>query len=348
MLGVEKGASSDEIKKAFRKLAHQHHPDKGGDEKKFKEISEAYQVLSDEKKRTAYDTYGDPAAAEGFGGQGFDPSGFGGFNTQGFNNVDLNDLFGDFFGGGRSSGGAQKKRGRDVSVDVQLSFSEAIFGVERKVTLTKASTCTVCSGSGGKPGASTKTCATCEGRGRIEETKRSFLGVFTQMSDCTVCGGTGKIPSEKCIECKGHGVTHRENTFTVTVPAGIEHGQTLRLTGAGEAVKNGTTGDLYIRVHVAAHKVFHREGQNLVMSLSVKMTDAILGAEYPIETLDGKITLTIPKGISSGETLRVRNKGVPTTSKHRGDLLVHVVIKTPEKLSKNALKLVEELKKEGV
>ncbi|HAT68388.1 MAG: molecular chaperone DnaJ [Candidatus Yonathbacteria bacterium RIFOXYC2_FULL_47_9] len=345
-LGVEKSASQDEIKKAFRKLAHQHHPDKGGDEVKFKEASEAYQVLSDEKKRKEYDTYGSAGPGQG----GFDPSGFGGFQGgQGFEGVDLNDIFGDFFGGGRGRG-AQVRRGRDISIDLELSFSEAVFGVERKVRLTKTAKCDTCNGTGAKEGTKMKTCTECKGEGRIQEAVRSFLGTFMQERECSACSGTGKIPEDKCPTCKGHGVARKDEELTIRVPAGIQHGETLRMTGAGEAIQNGTTGDLYARIHVASHKVFKREGNNLTMNLVVKLSDALLGAEYPVQTLDGEIKVKIPKGVSSGELLRVRDKGVPVdnTGKRRGDLIIKLEVKTPTKLSRKAEKLIEELKGEGV
>lgn len=348
-LGVEKNASADEIKKAFRKLAHQHHPDKGGDEKKFKEASEAYQILSDEKKRSEYDAYGSAGPSQGFGGgQSGGFSGFqGGFGGgQGFEGVDLNDIFGDFFGGGRAH--REVRRGRDISVDLELSFSESIFGVDRKVHITKTSACTVCHGSGAKPGAKMKECAVCKGKGRTQETVRTILGTFAQEHECVVCHGSGKVPEEKCATCKGAGVIRKQEEITIRVPAGIQNGEQVRLTGAGEAIQNGKAGDLYVRIHVAPHKTFKREGYNLVMTLNVKLTDAILGAEYPVQTLDGQIKLKIPKGVSSGEILRVREKGVPMDSKHRGDLLIKLEVKTPAKLSRKAEKLVEDLRGEGI
>lgn len=347
-LGVEKGASQDEIKKAFRKLAHQHHPDKGGDEKKFKEASEAYQTLSDEKKRSEYDTYGSAGPGQGFGGgQG---GGFGGFQGgQGFEGVDLNDIFGDIFGGGFGGGRQQQaRRGRDISVDLELTFSEAIFGVERKVLLTKTSTCDTCHGSGAKPGTSTKTCSECKGQGRIVENRRTILGTFAQERECGHCHGSGKIPEDKCSSCKGAGVARKQEEITIKVPAGIQHGEMVRLTGAGEAVQGGSAGDLYVRIHVAPHKVFKRDGSNIVMNMEVKLTDAILGAEYPVESLDGKLKVKIPIGISSGGILRVRDKGVPTVGKHRGDLLIKIEVKTPSKISHKAEKLIKELREEGL
>ena len=351
ILGVGKGASADEIKKAFRKLAHKHHPDKGGDEKQFKEASEAYQVLSDEKKRVEYDTYGSAGASQagGAGQGGFDFSGFqGGFNGQGFEGVDLNDIFGDFFGGRGARAGAQARRGRDISVDMKVTFAEAVFGVERKVFITKTSACRTCHGSGAKPGAKLNTCSHCNGRGRVNETVKSFLGTFTQERECSACAGIGKVPEEKCATCKGAGVARREEEISISVPAGIENGEMVRLTGAGEAVQNGTPGDLYVRIHVAPHTVFKRERENLIMNLKVKLSDAILGAEYPLETLDGQIKLTIPKGISSGEVLRVRNKGVPVGPKNRGDLFIKVEVKNPAKLSSKAEKLFKEIREEGI
>lgn len=349
-LGVEKNASADEIKKAFRKLAHQHHPDKGGNEAKFKEANEAYQILSDDKKRKEYDTYGSAGPNQGYssqgGGQpgGFDFSGFQG----GFDGVDLNDMFGDFFGGRSGRTSSKARRGRDISVDLQVTFSEGVFGVERKVGITKTSACQTCKGSGAKQGTKISTCTKCAGRGRVQESVRTILGNFAQERECSVCGGVGKVHEEKCVTCKGNGVVRREEEITIRVPSGIENGETVRLVGAGEAVKGGTTGDLHVRIHIAPHAVFHRERENLVMSLKVKLTDAILGAEYPLETLDGQIKLTIPKGVSSGDVLRVRNKGVPVSVKHRGDLLIKVEVKNPIKLSNKAEKLLKELREEGI
>lgn len=349
-LGVEKNASQEDIKKAFRKLAHQHHPDKGGDEKKFKEASEAYSVLSDEKKRKEYDTYGSAGPGAGFSGaNGFDFSGFSsGMGGQGFDGMDLNDIFGDLFGGTRAGRSSGVRRGRDISVDLQISFSEAVFGIERKVSITKTGACDTCKGSGAKPGAKINMCTHCNGKGSISEAKQTMLGAFMQTRECSTCHGAGKIPEEKCATCKGHGVMRKEEDITIRIPAGIENGEMVRLTGAGEAVLNGKAGDLYVRIHVAPHKVFKRDREHLIMNLNVKLTDAILGAEYPIETLEAPIKVTIPKGISSGEVLRVKGKGVPYEKKHRGDLFINVEVKNPTKLSRTAEKLIEELRKEGL
>lgn len=353
ILGVDKKSSTDEIKKAFRKLAHKYHPDKGGDEKKFKEASEAYQTLSDEKKRAEYDTYGSsggPRSGQG----GFDPSGFGGFSggfsSQGFEGFDLNDIFSDLFsGGGRGrKSSPQSRRGRDISVNLKITFSEAVFGSEQKFSITKVSSCEICNGAGAKQGSKQNVCTDCKGQGHINETVQSFLGTMTQSRECRKCGGTGHIPEEKCAHCKGEGVLRREAPITLNIPAGIENGETVRLTGGGEAVKNGTPGDLYATIGVEPHTVFRRERENLVMNLKVKLTDSVLGAEYPLETLDGQIKLAIPKGVSSGDILRVKGKGVPVDKKYRGDILIKVEVKNPVKLSSKAESLFKELREEGI
>ena len=354
ILGTEKNASQDEIKKAFRKLAHEYHPDKtGGDDKKFKEASEAYSVLSDEKKRQQYDTFGS-AGAQGFGqGGGFDTSGFGGFDFSQFNQgggmeFDLGDIFGDFFGGGRGRGRERTPRGSDISIDIELSFKDSIFGVEREIHLNKTSTCEHCKGTGGEPKTDMVQCPKCHGNGTIRETKSSIFGSFATQRTCDQCHGAGKIPKEKCKVCHGQGVQRKEHNFKVKIPSGIENGEMVRLSGAGEVAPHGTAGDLYIRVHVKAHPTIHKEGYNLVMKLPVKLSDALLGTEYSIETLDGPVAIKIPAGVHFGEILRLKEKGVPTDGRRRGDFLIHIDIELPKKISKTAAKLIEELKKEGI
>ncbi len=352
VLGVEKGASQDEIKKAFRKLAAKYHPDKKtGDEARFKEISEAYAVLSDEKKRQEYDMYGrsfngaGPQGGAGFGG--FDFSGFQGFggNGQQFE-FDLNDIFGgfgDIFGGGRS----QKARGRDISIDIELTFEEAVFGVTRTVLLNKMSACDTCKGSGAAAHSGMQTCTTCNGQGKMRETRSSILGSFTTVRTCDACHGKGQVPKEKCSACRGHGVLKKEEEIAIAIPAGIENGEMIRMTGRGEAIQAGTAGDLYIKIHVAPHKTITRDGDNLRTTLTIKLTDALLGATYTVETLDGGVQLHIPEGIKHGEVLRVRGKGVKVGN-GRGDFMVKIVIDIPHKLTRSARKLVEELRKEGL
>lgn len=346
-LGVDKGASKEDIKKAFRKLAHQYHPDKQhGDAEKFKEVNEAYSVLSDDAKRQQYDTYGDAFnGAGGFGGQGgFGGFDFSGFQQGGFQDFDLGDIFGEFFGGGARE---RTKRGHDISIDIELTFAESIFGVDKTISLTKTSTCDRCKGSRGEPGTKMDTCSVCNGKGKIKDVKTSFLGSFSTVRTCENCNGVGSIPKEACKECKGAGVNRKKEEISFKVPAGIENGEMIRMSGAGEAVLGGQTGDLYIRVHVKSHPIFEKEGNNLVMELQVKLSDALLGKTYTIETLEGKIDLKIPAGIHFGEVLRVKGKGVPS-GKHRGDLFVKINIELPKKLSHKAEKLVEELQQEGI
>lgn len=353
ILGVDKKAPKEEIKKAFRTLAHKYHPDKkGGDDAKFKEINEAYSVLSDDKKRAEYDSYGrtfngaGSNAGGGFGGFGdFDFSQFTqGGSGNGFE-FDLGDIFGNVFGG-RSR--AQTKRGRDISIDIELSFEESIFGVERKVLLNKVSKCDTCGGSGAEKGSEQVKCETCNGKGSIREVKKTFFGQFEQAHTCEVCHGTGKVPKVKCHTCHGAGVLKKETEIKVKIPPGIDNGEMMRLSGGGEAVSGGTAGDLYIKIYVKKHHLFHKEGQNLVMDQNIKLTDALLGSELSVQTLDGAIKVKIPEGITHGEILRIKGKGVPSERGNRGDILIKININIPKKLSKEARKTIEDLKKEGI
>lgn len=350
ILGVEKSASKDDIKKAFRKLAGKYHPDKKtGDETKFKEVSEAYSVLGDEKKRSEYDTYGNSYA----GGQG-GGGGFGGFSWSDFAQAaqgqqgggfefDMGDMFGDFFGGGRS----RQARGRDISIDIELSFEDAVFGIERSILITKNSTCDVCKGTGGKPGTDEIACTTCNGQGRVREARNTFMGQVQTVRECSVCHGKGKVPKEQCGTCAGDGVVRKEEEIKVRIPSGIENGEMIRMTGRGEAITNGQPGDLYIKIHVKRHNEIRREGTTLYKDLHVKLSDALLGATYKVTTLDGEVDIKIPAGITHGEMLRLKNRGVPKEG-YRGDFMVKIFIDVPNKLSRKAKKLVEELKAEGV
>lgn len=350
ILGVEKGASKEEVKKAFRKLASAYHPDKKtGDEAKFKEISEAYAVLSDDKKRAEYDAYGQSFSGGGGGG-----GGFGGFNWNqnggaGGVEFDLNDIFqnfGDMFGG---FGGRTKARGRDISIDIELPFRDSIFGLQRSVLLTKNNACTQCHGSGAKSGTETVTCRTCNGNGRVRETRQSIMGSFTTVRECTDCTGTGKIPKETCAACKGAGVTRSQGEITINIPAGVEHGEVIRMTGQGEAISHGEPGDLYIKLHVTPHNSITRDGTTLQRVLPIKLTDALLGGVYTIETLDGSVDIKIPAGIRHGEMLRIKDRGVPQGhGSRRGDFMVKIAIEIPTKLSRKARTLIEELRDEGI
>lgn len=346
ILGVQKNASDAEIKKAFRTLAQKYHPDKKtGDETKFKEASEAYSVLGDKKRRAEYDAYGRTFAGGASGGfNGFDFSQF----QQGFGGgveFDLGDIFSEVFGGGRSQA---QRRGRDISMDLELEFEDAAFGVERKVLLNKVGYCSECEGTGAADTKDLITCSTCNGNGTVHETRRSILGTFTSTRPCSECHGTGKVPKTPCKKCSGAGVLKQQEEISLIIPAGVDNGEMVRLPGKGEALRNGTAGDLYIKIHVKPHKVFVRSGNDIRMSLNIKLTDALLGATYTIPTLEKDIDLKIPAGISHGEVLRMRDKGIQRSDKSRGDLLVAIHIDLPKKLSRNARKLVEELRSEGV
>lgn len=349
ILGVDRKANTEEIKQAFRKLAHKFHPDKqGGDEERFKEASEAYSILSNEKKRAEYDSYG-RVFSEGAGGQEAGSSGFDfSQGTDGFQNFDFSDIFnefGDFFG----SGGRRERtpRGRDIAIDVQISFKESIFGTERKILLTKMTSCRTCEGTGAKKGSGFVSCTTCNGKGKIHEARASILGTFTSVRECGACRGRGEVPKEKCASCHGVGITRREEEISVAIPTGVSSGEMIRLAGAGEAIPGGVPGDLYVKVHVQEDTTFTKEGSDIYMPLPIKLTEALLGMERSIQTLDGAVTIKIPAGISHGELLRVKGKGVPLKNR-RGDLLIRISIILPQKLSRQARKLIEELKNEGI
>lgn len=352
-LGIKKDATKDEIKKAFHKMAHKYHPDKNkGDDTKFKEVNEAYQTLSHDQKRAQYDRFGSEGP-QGFGG-GQGAGGFGGFDFSGFQNGgvefdmgDLGDIFGEMFGGGMGRRGAQNRRGRDISTEIDLDFIEAVFGTDKSILLTKQSACAVCSGSGAKPGTKMDECKTCSGQGQIREMKRSILGSFSSIKQCEACTGAGKIPHEKCDECRGKGVLNKQEEIKVAIPAGLNNGETIRMTGSGEAIKGAPSGDLYIRINVRPHKTYRREGANLMTDVHIKLSDALLGMNYKLETLDGNLEIKIPEGINHGEFLRVKGKGVPSGSK-RGDIIIRIQIKMPTKLSKKSREAIETLKQEGI
>ncbi|MFH1201039.1 MAG: molecular chaperone DnaJ [bacterium] len=363
ILGVNKSASKDEIKKAFYKLAQKYHPDKkGGNETKFKQANEAYQVLSDDAKRSKYDQFGSQfenvgAGYGGFSAQGGPASGwdFSDFSAQGesafggdFGN--LNDIFSDFFGGGMNgmAGRHEMRRGRDISTELQISFADSVFGTNRKILITKTSKCLTCNGSGAKTGSKMETCRHCNGQGKIRESKRTIFGNITNTKICEICLGAGEVPRELCEKCKGKGVLRREEEVSIVIPASVRDGEMVRMTGYGEAISKGTTGDLYIKINVTSHPVFKREGNDLVMNLNLKLSEALLGIKYPIQTLDGEIEVTIPEGVTINEILRVRGKGVPMSKNRRGDLLIKLNIKLPGRLSRKSREIIEELKKEGI
>lgn len=354
ILGVDKGASEEEIKKAFRKLAHEHHPDKtNGNADKFKEINEAYQVLGNKEKRAQYDQFGSTFSGGGFG-NGF--GGQGGFSSQGFN-INMDDLgdilggFGDIFGfGGGRSGARRSKRGRDLEISLELDFKEAVFGAEKIIKLNKAVRCEHCAGSGNEPGAKVETCAVCGGSGRVVNVQRTMFGQMQVQSTCSACAGEGKIASEHCAKCRGRGVVVEPSELKVKIPAGVDAGETIRLSGQGEAGEKGAAaGDLYLRIKVKPHPSFQREGYNILSQLTIGFSEAALGAKKDVKTLEGEVALKIPAGTEAGQIFVLKGKGVPRLhSRGVGDQLVEIKIAVPKNLSRQQKKLLEDLNQEGL
>jgi len=349
ILGVDKGASQEEIKKAFRKQAHQHHPDKkGGDEAKFKEANEAWQVLGDETKRKQYDQYGsDFEQAGGFGGGG-NPfqGGFGGMNFDFGNGGGFGDIFGEAFGFGGGQRGP--KRGNDIQIDIQLEFRDAVFGIEKEVRLNKINACDVCNGSGAEPGSKLNQCSECKGQGQVRRVQQTILGAMQTAATCPRCQGAGQTAEKACKHCRGEGRSKSESVLKIKIPAGIDNGGTIRLSGKGEFPgKGGQAGDLYVRVRVKEDKHLVREGYEIFTEARVSFPQAALGAVIEIETLDGKKKIEVPEGTQSGQQIRLRELGVPyLNSSRRGDQYIKIVVETPKKFSKNAKKLLEDLQKE--
>jgi molecular chaperone DnaJ len=352
ILGVEKNASEDEIKKAFRKLAHEYHPDKKtGNEAKFKEVNEAYQTLSDKKKRAEYDRFGQAGSAGAGGFGGFGQSGFGGFDSsqfEGFDFGNVGDIFSDFFGGGGFGGGQQRRKGDDIQIQISVTLKDSIFGVTRNVYVTKTNSCKTCSGSGSKPGTKQNSCKTCNGQGRVQQQRRSVFGTINTVVECSACYGSGTVPEEKCSECKGKCVKDYQTEIKIEVPAGIENGQTLRMAALGNAIAHGTAGDLYVVVQVEKDAHFVRQGFDLYTHKTVKLTEAILGTETTIATFDGVEKVKIPVGTNTGDTVKISGKGVKKSNGSRGDIVVTIKIDIPKKLSGKATKLIEELQQEGI
>lgn len=354
ILGVAKTASEDEIKKAFRKLAHQHHPDKkGGSEAKFKEINEAYQVLSDAGKRKQYDQFGANFESAGGGPGGFNWQDFAraqqggfGFGQQGNVNFDFGDLFGDFFGGGRGrSRRAGPQRGGDLEFVVEVDFTDAVFGTEKTLRFEKLIQCTHCKGTGAEPGSKITTCPTCHGQGQVEQLQRTFLGAMRTVGVCPTCAGQGKTYEKQCSRCRGQGSVQGERELKVKIPAGIDNRQAIRLTGEGEpGSRGGGAGDLLLTVRVRPHKLFKREGYDLFTDKEISVPLASLGGKAKVATLDGDVWLKIPAGTQSGKQFKLDGKGVPhVRGKGRGDLLVSIHVRTPDKVSKKERELLSQL-----
>lgn len=352
LLGVEKGASEAEIKKAFRKLAHEHHPDKNGGQnsEKFKEINEAYQVLGNKERRQQYDQFGTSFdGAQGPGGQnpfsqGFDFSGFQGSGGQGVD-FDLGDIFSSFFTGGGPGGHSRSNRGSNIEVDIEIGLKEAVFGTSETISLRKEVLCEPCKGTGADKGTSYDTCDTCGGSGKIATT---VLGTFRTQTICPDCGGQGKQIKNKCPNCDGRGANTDNVDIKIEVPAGIDDGQSIRLSNLGNAGKNGAaSGDLYVVVHVKAENNLVRQGDDLISEYEVPFTMAALGGEINVKTIDGKVKLKIPAGTPSGKKFILRDKGVThLRSRGRGDQVVIVDVNVPTKLNKKQRELLKELDKE--
>jgi molecular chaperone DnaJ len=361
ILGVSRDASDDEIKKAYRKLAHQHHPDKsGGDEARFKEVNEAYQVLSDREKRSQYDQYGqtfEQAQQQGgFGGfEGFrDFSSFAdgfefNFGGGGRGQGGFSDIFGDIFeqaGFASGRGRRRKQRGEDIQVDVEITFAEMAEGTEKEVELYKRVKCPVCEGGGAAPGSKKVKCPACEGEGRVHTARRTILGTFQQVSVCPECRGEGKVPEKKCEKCGGDGRVREYEKITIKIPAGIKDGQTIRLENSGEAgERGGEAGDLYVNIHVLPDERFERDGDDIRSVVEVSFSQAALGDKISVETIAGEVNLKIPAGTQSGEVFRLKGRGVKHLSRFgRGDQYVRIQVATPRNLTREQRELLEKLK----
>jgi molecular chaperone DnaJ len=347
VLGIGKNASPDEIKKAFRRLAIQHHPDKeGGDETKFKEINEAYEVLKDTSKRQRYDQFGHAGVGGSAASDGNPFAGFGSAGGQNanfdFGDLGLGDIFESFFGGQGRGQGRSAARGRDVEARVEITFEEAIFGTEKTVHLHVDDTCDHCKGTTAEPGYDLKTCETCKGSGQVVQVMRTIFGNIQQPAPCPTCHGKGKIPEKECTVCHGKGTVRKQQDITLKIPAGIDDGATIRLREHGEAVANGPKGDLYVNVRVKAHKKFTRESDLILSEEHIDMVSAALGTEIDIETVDGSVRMKIPAGTQSGTDFKLSNHGVPhMRGSTRGAHIVTVVVDTPVKLSKDQKELLE-------
>jgi molecular chaperone DnaJ len=348
ILGVKKDASTDEIKKAFRRAAVEHHPDRGGDEAKFKEVNEAYEVLKDESKRKRYDQFGH-AGVGGNGASAGNP--YAGFGGQGqevhfdFGDLGLGDIFSSFFGGnnGGSQGQRRQSRGRDVEARAEISFEDAIFGTDVSLQLQLEDTCDHCKGTTVEPGYELKTCDQCNGSGQVMTVTRTIFGNIQQASVCPKCHGRGKIPEKVCSVCHGKGTQLKKQKVELKIPAGIDDGATIRLREHGEAVANGPKGDLYVNIRVKPHKHFTREGELILSETHVDMVRAALGAEIDVDTVDGPVRMKVPAGTQSGSDFKLSGHGVPhLKGGSRGAHIVTLIVDTPTKLNKQQQELLRQ------
>ncbi|HEX5456139.1 MAG TPA: molecular chaperone DnaJ [Candidatus Saccharimonadales bacterium] len=353
VLGVAKNASDDEIKKAFRRKAVEYHPDKqGGDEEKFKEINEAYEVLKDSKKRQRYDQFGHAGVGSSAASDGGNPfAGFGGFGGQGqninfdFGDLGLGDILGSFFGGDGPSSGSRRARGNDVETAVELEFEEAVFGTEKNLKLKLDDACSHCKGTTVEPGYELKTCDICKGSGQVVRSMQTIFGNIQQQTVCDNCKGTGKVPEKVCSVCRGKGTEKKTQDIKLKVPAGIDDGATIRLREHGEAIANGPKGDLYVHVRVRPHKRFTREGELILSEEHISMVDAALGTQIEVETVDGPVKMKVPAGTQSGADFKLSGHGMPRIrSGQRGAHIVTIIVDTPTKLSKEQTAILEKFK----
>ncbi len=352
ILGVSKNASKDEIKKAFRKLAHKHHPDKGGNEAEFKEINEAYQVLSNEQKRAQYDQFGqtfDNNTQGGFDFSGFSDYFSGSGHSDGvkfnFGDVGVDDIFSDFFGGA-SNRKRNRAKGQDIAVDISIDLKEVLYESSRELNIQKFVRCDRCQGTGAEPGSGFNTCKECGGKGKIETIRRTILGSFRMDKICGKCKGQGKIPKTFCSRCHGEGRIRETEKLTIKIPAGIENGQMIKLEGKGETGKiNEIAGDLYATIHINPHQIFARKGADLFMEKEINFAQAALGDKTEFSTLEKEITLKIPSGIQSGQIIKIDGMGLPYLGRAvRGNILVRIIVKTPRRFSRKTRKILEELR----
>jgi molecular chaperone DnaJ len=353
ILGVKRDASPEEIKKAYYKLAHKYHPDKGGDEKKFKEVNEAYQVLSDKEKRSQYDRFG-RVFEEGAGAEpGFDFQWSWGRPNMDFefDFGDLGEMVEEMFGFGGTQRKRDIKRGKDIEVNIEISLEETLKGREKEILIEKYILCSRCQGSGAEPGSKVNECFSCRGTGQVQQIKRTFFGSFTKYVICPECKGEGRKPEKFCNVCKGEGRVRGEEAIKIFIPAGVDTNQVIRIEGKGEAGKRGgKPGNLYVRILVRKHPIFERRGDDLYLSLPISFSQAALGAEIEVPTLEGvKILMKVPPGTESGKVLRISGKGIPHFSGYgRGNMYVELIVKTPQKLTKKQKELFEKLKEEGI
>ena len=337
VLGIARSATDEEIKRAFRKLAFKYHPDRNrddGTEERFKEVNEAYEVLSDSDKRTAYDRFGHGGAG-GIFGRGFEGFNFGGFG----------DIFDAFFGGTTTATHQAPQQGADLHYRLTTTFEEAAFGCEKEINILRTENCSVCQGIGCKPGSQPSRCPNCNGTGQVRRSQQSIFGRFTSTTTCSQCHGEGRIITEPCSQCQGTGKEKRQRSILVKIPAGVDNGTQIRLMGEGETgARGGSSGNLYITLSVQPHQFFSRDGDDILYELPINFAQAALGAKVEVPTLDGEVKLKIPAGCQTGKVFQLKKRGIPHLHRSgRGDHLVTLRVVTPDKLTKKQYQLFEEL-----